>query len=173
MGYKIMKQHQIHQPVISDLAFVAENSSITGEVQIGDYSNVWFGAVLRGDYQPIVIGKYTNIQDLTTIHIGEKTPVQIGDFVTIGHNAIIHGCSIQSFVLIGMGAIILDGAIIQEYSIVGAGSLVTQNKTFPPGMLIMGSPAKVVRPLTDQEKEDIRLSACHYVEFAKKYTTQN
>lgn len=156
-------------PSISDSAFIAHNSSIIGDVTIKANANIWFGAVLRGDINKITIGFGSNVQDNCTIHITRTAETIIGDYVTIGHNAIIHGCIINNNCLIGMGSIILDGVEIGEYSIVGAGSLVTRNKKFPSGVLIMGSPAKVIRDLTIEEKESIKQSALNYIEETKEY----
>jgi len=156
-------------PSISDSAFIAQNSSIIGNVTIKDNASIWFGAVLRGDINKITIGKGSNVQDNCTVHITSTAETIIGNYVTIGHNAVVHGCNINNNCLIGMGSIILDGAEIGEYSIVGAGSLVTRNKKFPSGVLIMGSPAKIVRNLTEEEKDNIKQSALNYIEEAKEY----
>lgn len=164
----------IHQfdgqiPSVHKNSFIASSADIIGNVFIGQCSNIWFGAVLRGDVNYISIGKYTNVQDNCTVHNEGKFPVNIGDYVTIGHNAIIHGCKISSYTLIGMGSTILNGAEIGEYTIIGAGSLVTQGKKIPSGVLCMGVPAKVIRELTIEEKEGIKKSAQHYVETSMKY----
>ncbi|NDL67360.1 gamma carbonic anhydrase family protein [Clostridiales bacterium F-3ap] len=164
-----MTRHTREEPAISDLAYVADNAKVTGKVRVGDHSSIWFGAVLRGDLQPITVGSHTNIQDNAVVHINHDAPTVIGDYVTVGHDAIVHGCTVGNNVLVGMGSIILDKAVIGDNSIVGAGSLVTQNKKFPPGVLIVGSPAKVLRHLTEQEIELIRQSALHYVENAKDF----
>jgi carbonic anhydrase/acetyltransferase-like protein (isoleucine patch superfamily) len=146
---------------------------VIGRVEIGEESSVWFGAVLRGDVNSIRIGRRSNIQDNCTIHVDEGAhPTTIEDEVTVGHNAILHGCKIQSRVLIGMGAIILDGAEIGEDCIVGAGALVLEGAVIPPGTLALGLPAKKFRPLTDQEVEMIRGSAAHYVKQAKEWREQ-
>lgn len=164
----------IHQfngqiPKIHKQSFVAISADIIGNVLIGQHSSIWFGAVLRGDMEQISIGAYTNVQDNCTVHTDEDFPVYIGDSVTIGHNAIIHGCKISSNALIGMGSTILDGAEIGEYTIIGAGSLVTQGKKIPSGVLCMGVPAKVIRDLTIEEKESLKNSWEHYVELSKEY----
>jgi len=164
----------IHQfngeiPTLREDSFIASSANVIGKVSIGQCSNIWFGAVLRGDMDYISIGEYTNVQDNCTVHTDEGFPVYIGDYVTIGHNAIIHGCTISDNSLIGMGSTILDGAEIGEYTIIGAGSLVTQGKKIPSGVLCMGVPAKVIRELTMEEKEGLRKSAQHYVELSKKY----
>ncbi|SEF87525.1 Carbonic anhydrase or acetyltransferase, isoleucine patch superfamily [Caloramator fervidus] len=157
-------------PKIHETVFIAEGAHIIGDVEIGEESNVWFNAVIRGDVNSIKIGKGTNIQDNTTIHASTgQSPTIIGDYVTIGHNCIIHGCKIGDYSLIGMGSIILDNAEIGEYTIIGAGSLVTQNKKIPPRVLCMGSPAKIIRELTDEEIEYLKNSAKHYIELSKNY----
>lgn len=167
----------IHQfegqiPNVHKNTFIASSADIIGNVSLGEFSNIWFGAVLRGDMDFLSVGSYTNIQDNCTIHNDENFPVDIGDYVTIGHNSIIHGCKISSNTLIGMGSTILNGAEIGEYSIIGAGSLVTQGKKIPSGVLCMGVPAKVIRELTTEEKESIKKSAQHYVLLSMKYITK-
>ncbi|KRQ86189.1 Acyl-[acyl-carrier-protein]--UDP-N-acetylglucosamine O-acyltransferase [Caloramator mitchellensis] len=157
-------------PKIDESVFIAEGARIIGDVEIKRDSNVWFNAVIRGDVGSIKIGEGTNIQDNATVHVStNKSPTVIGDYVTVGHNCIIHGCKIGNFSLIGMGSTILDDAEIGEYTIIGAGSLVTQGKKIPSGVLAMGSPAKVVRELTVEEIEYLKKSAEHYIELSKKY----
>ena len=164
----------IHQfegqlPKVHKYSFIAGSADVIGNVIIGEYSNIWFGAVLRGDEDSLSVGDYTNIQDNSTVHNDKDFPVVIGDYVTIGHNSVIHGCKISNNSLIGMGSTILNGAEIGEYTIIGAGSLVTKGKKIPSGVLCMGVPAKVVRELTVEEKESIKKSAQHYVELSMKY----
>lgn len=154
-------------PVIDESCFIAENAAIVGDVVIGENSNIWYGVVIRSEWQPTTIGKNTNIQENSTVHIDHDFPTTIGDEVTIGHNCIIHGCTIENNVLVGMGSTILNGAEIGENTIIGAGSLVTQNKKIPSGVLCMGSPAKVVRELTKEEIESIKISAKQYVELGE------
>ncbi len=156
-------------PKIGKKVYCAERAVVIGDVTINDYGNIWFNTVLRGDVSPIVIGASTNVQDNSTVHTSAGCPTNIGANVTIGHNCIIHGCTIEDECLIGMGSVVLDGAVIGKNSIVGAGSLVTKNKTFPEKSLIIGSPAKVIRTLTEQEIEGIRNSSKHYVENALCY----
>ncbi|MGH4138844.1 gamma carbonic anhydrase family protein [Clostridium sp.] len=165
----MMHQFDGKIPKVHKHTFIASSAEVIGNVSIGEYSNIWFGAVLRGDMDYISIGTYTNVQDNCTVHNDEDFPVCIGDYVTIGHNAIIHGCSISSYSLIGMGSTILNGAEIGEYTIIGAGSLVTQGKKIPSGVLCMGVPAKVIRELTIEEKENLKKSAQHYVELSMQY----
>ena len=152
-------------PKIAESAFVAESADIIGDVTIGENSTIWFGAVLRGDEGKIVIGENSNIQDNATVH----SNTTIGNGVTVGHNAIVHGCEISDNCLIGMGATVLDGAKIGEGSLVGAGALVTGGKVFPPKSLILGSPAKLVRELTDEDVTATIKNAEEYVMLGKKY----
>lgn len=164
-------------PDIDKSAFIAPSADIIGEVTIGKDSSVWFGCVVRGDIHKIEIGARTNIQDLSMLHVTHFTkedrsdgnPTIIGDDVTIGHRVMLHGCEIQNACLIGMSATILDGAVIGEESIVGAGSLVTKNKKFPPRSLIMGSPAKLIRELSDEEVTTLYKSAQNYVDYKNRY----
>lgn len=165
------------EPKIASSVFIAPSADIIGDVDIGENSSVWFGCVLRGDVNYIKIGKNTNIQDLSMIHVTHYTnedksdgfPTYIGDNVTIGHKVMLHGCTIGDSCLIGMNSTILDGAVIGKESIVGAGSLVTQNKIFPPRSLIMGHPAKVIRELSDEEIISLYKSANNYVKFKNSY----
>jgi len=165
-------------PKIASSAWIAPSADIIGDVEIGEDSSVWFGCVVRGDVHYIKIGKRTNIQDLSMLHvthykkerkIGDGYPLIIGDDVTIAHKVMLHGCIIEDACLIGMNATILDGAKISKESIVGAGSVVTSNKTFPPRSLILGAPAKVVRELSDEEIENIYKNARNYVNYKNKY----
>jgi len=164
-------------PKIAKNVFVAPSADIIGNVEIGEDSSIWFGTVIRGDVHYIKIGARTSIQDLSMIHVthykksdmSDGYPTIIGDDVTIGHKVMLHGCKIGNGCLIGMSATILDGAEIGEGSIVGAHSLVTQNKKFPPRSLIMGSPAKVVRELSDEEVAGLIEHAKRYVEFKNEY----
>jgi carbonic anhydrase/acetyltransferase-like protein (isoleucine patch superfamily) len=157
-------------PKIEPTALVHESAQVIGNVQIGEQSSVWFGAVLRGDVNAITIGKRSNIQDNCTIHVDEgKFPTIIGDEVTVGHNAILHGCKVHDRVIIGMGAIVLDGAEIGEDSIVGAGALIPEGTRVPPKTLFLGLPAKQKRLLTDRDLVMIRDSARHYVEQIKNW----
>ena len=151
---------------IAEWVYIAEGAKIIGDVTIGEDSSVWYNAVIRGDSNSIVIGENTNVQDNAVMHTSHKHALQIGDNVTIGHGAIVHGCTVGNNVLIGMGAIILDGAVIEDNCIIGAGALVTQNKVVPEGSLALGNPAKVVRELTEEEKESILKNADEYSEEA-------
>jgi carbonic anhydrase/acetyltransferase-like protein (isoleucine patch superfamily) len=164
-------------PKIHKKAWVAPGASIIGNVKIGKDSSIWFGVVIRGDVHKIRIGKRTSIQDLSMIHVthykkpnmSDGNPTIIGDDVTVGHKVMLHGCTIENGCLIGMNATILDGVVIGEGSIVGAHSLVTSNKIFPPHSLIMGSPAKVVKQLTQKEVDSLKEHAKRYVAFKDEY----
>ena len=165
----MIKEVKGRKPIISESCFIAENAAVVGEVTIGKGSSVWYGTCIRSDMDKTIIGENTNIQENSTVHNDFGIPTIIGDNVTIGHNCIIHGCTINSNTLIGMGSIILNGAEIGENTIIGAGSLVTQNKKIPSGVLCMGSPAKVVRELTEEEINSIKESAEHYVDMASMH----
>lgn len=157
-------------PVIHETVFVAEDAVIIGDVEIGENSSVWFGCILRGDVNYIRVGKRTNIQDSTVIHVSSKTrPTVLEDEITIGHRVTLHGCHIESNCLIGIGSIILDGARIGRHSLVAAGSLVTPNTIVPPRSLVMGSPARVKRELTGEEVEKYSRNWPNYVELSKIY----
>jgi len=164
-------------PKVKENVWVAPNSTVIGNVEIGKESSVWFGCVIRGDVHFIKIGDRTNIQDLTMIHVTHYTkpdmsdgyPTIIGNDVTIGHKVMLHGCTIEDACLIGMNSTILDGAVIGKESIVGAGSLITGGKKFPPRSLILGSPAKVIRELSEDEVNELYRSAKRYVDFKNKY----
>lgn len=148
--------------------WIAENATLIGKVIIGEEVGIWFGAVIRGDNEPVVIGKRTNIQENTIIHMDKDFPVIIGDGSTIGHKSMLHGCKIGNNTLIGMSSILLNGSKIGNNCIVGAGSLITEGKQFPDGTLILGVPARVKRDLTEQEIKNNKWSADHYVKNYKK-----
>lgn len=156
-------------PQISDSAWVADSAQVMGNVELADDANVWFGAVIRGDNESIRIGRRTNIQDMSVLHTDMGMPLTLGDDVTVGHQVMLHGCTIGDGSLIGIGAVVLNGAKIGKGCLVGAGSLVTEGKEFPAGSMILGSPAKVVRQLTPAQLEGLRLSAQHYVGNARRY----
>lgn len=157
-------------PAIGAGVFLAETAAVIGDVVIGAHSSIWYATTVRGDVMPIRIGARTNIQDGTTIHVTSgKFGTTIGDDCTIGHNAIVHACTVEDFCLIGMGAIVMDGARIGRGSLVGAGALVTPGTIIPPGSLVLGSPATVKRPVDDKERAQIEYGAKHYVELAREY----
>lgn len=157
------------KPKIHPNSFVAEGCHIIGDVELKEYANIWFGSVLRGDIAKIEIGCCSNIQDLSALHTDHHVPCIIGNHVTVGHKAILHGCKIEDHCLIGMGAIILNHAHIAKNSIVAAGTLITERKSFPERSLIMGSPGKVVGEVSDEQIEKMQKNAFHYVENAKIY----
>jgi carbonic anhydrase/acetyltransferase-like protein (isoleucine patch superfamily) len=156
-------------PDIADTAWVADSAQVIGNVSMADSASAWFGVVVRGDTERIVIGKNTNVQDGSVIHAGPGFPTILEDNVTIGHQVMLHGCTIGEGSLIGIQAVVLNGAKIGKHCLVGAGSLVTENKEFPDGSMILGSPAKVVRPLTPEQIEGLKRTALHYVENARRY----
>ncbi|WP_432665396.1 gamma carbonic anhydrase family protein [Wukongibacter baidiensis] len=156
-------------PNVHDSCYVAETAQIIGRVTLKENVNIWFGTVLRGDGNSIEVGANTNIQDNSVVHINDDTPTTIGENCTIGHCAIIHGCTIGNNVLIGMGAIVLDGAVIEDNVIVGAGALVPQGKRIPKNSLVLGSPCKVVRQLTEEDLKGLEESATLYVNRSKEY----
>lgn len=157
------------KPSIHESALLTDGVNIIGDVVIGEQSSIWFNSVLRGDIYPIRIGKYTNIQDNSTVHVGYDCPTVVGDYVTVGHNVILHGTTVGNNCLIGMGAILLNYSEIGENCIIGAGTLITERKKIPPNSLVLGSPGKVVRELTSEEIAEIRLSAIKYNEVAEEY----
>ncbi|HJE02410.1 gamma carbonic anhydrase family protein [Aliarcobacter thereius] len=156
-------------PEIHTKAWIAPSADVIGRVKLAEDVSVWFGCVIRADVNEVIIGKNSNIQDLSCIHTDKDSKTIIGENVTVGHKVILHGCKIEDNCLIGMGATILDNAVIGEGSIVGANSLVTYGKVFPPKSLIMGSPAKVVRELSDDEVKGLKEHALHYVEYKNDY----
>lgn len=154
---------------IDESAFVTKNATVLGDVTIGKDVSIWFSAVLRGDINSIVIEDGSNVQDNATVHVDKEYGVKIGKNVSVGHNAIIHGCTIEDDVLIGMGAIILNGAHIGKNTIIGAGALVTEGKTIPEGSLVVGSPAKVIREISPEQLEGLKENARNYVHEGKEF----
>lgn len=157
------------KPIIADTAYIADFVTITGDVQIGEYSSIWFNTVIRGDVSPTIIGNRVNIQDQCCLHQSPNKPLIIEDGVTVGHQVLLHSCIIRKNALIGMGSIILDGAEIGEGAFIGAGSLVPPGKKIPPNCLALGRPAKVVRELTDEDLKDMERIRREYVEKGEYY----
>ena len=158
-----------HAPQIHPTAFVADNAQVIGRVHMAEDSSVWFGVVARGDTDDIRIGRGSNVQDNTVLHTDDGIELVIGEHVTIGHQCMLHGCTIGDHTLIGIGAIVLNGAKICRHCLVGAGALVTEGKEFPDGSMIIGSPAKAVRQLTPEQIEGLKLSAQHYMDNARRF----
>jgi carbonic anhydrase/acetyltransferase-like protein (isoleucine patch superfamily) len=156
-------------PRVAASAWVADNAQVVGQVTLAEDSSVWFGATLRGDTEPITVGRGSNVQDGSVLHTDVGLPLVIGERVTVGHNVMLHGCTIGDESLIGIGAVVLNGARIGRNCLVGAGALVTEGKEFPDGSMILGSPARVVRSLTPEQIEGLRQSAQHYIENARRY----
>ena len=159
-------------PTIDPTAWVAPSADLIGDVRLGRRSSVWFGAVIRADNTPILIGEDSNVQDGAVGHSDPGAPLIIGARVTVGHQAILHGCTIGDGALVGMGARILNGAVIGANCLVGAGALVTEGKIFEPGMLIVGSPARAIRALSAEQIAKLQLSALHYAEKAAHYAAR-
>ncbi len=158
------------RPAIDPTAYVAEAAVVIGDVVIGSESSVWFHAVVRGDVHHVRIGARSNVQDNATIHVvSGRFATILGDGVTVGHNAVLHGCTVEDGALVGMGAIVLDGAIVGAASLVGAGALVTPGTAIPPRSLVLGSPARRVREVSDAELARLRTSAANYVALARRY----
>ncbi|MBT3275189.1 MAG: gamma carbonic anhydrase family protein [Spirochaetales bacterium] len=156
-------------PKYERAAFIAPNAVVVGDVELGTDCSIWYGVIIRGDMSPIRVGDRTNVQDNSVLHVAQNMPLIIGSNVTIGHAAIVHACTVQDNVLIGMGACIMDGAIIPSNCMIGAGALVPPGKTYPEGSLVVGSPARVVRSLRDDEIAALEKRVIHYVENAKRY----
>ncbi len=157
-------------PRLAASAFLAEGSVVVGDVEIGEASSLWFGTIVRGDVNHVRIGARTNVQDLTVVHVTSRThPTVIGDDVTVGHRAVLHGCTIHDRCLVGIGAIVLDGAVVGPDAMIGAGALVPPGMVVPPGALVLGAPAKVKRQLTADEVAFLRTSAANYAGYAARY----
>ncbi|MCW1916912.1 gamma carbonic anhydrase family protein [Luteolibacter sp. GHJ8] len=168
-----IERYESYSPQIDPSAFIAASGDVIGRVKLGAESSVWYNATVRGDINEIVIGPRSNVQDSAVIHVSDDLPTIIGELVTVGHSAILHACTIKDEVLVGMGAIVLDGAVIGERSIIGAGALVTGGTVVPPGSLVLGSPAKVVRTLSPEEQEKVKVWAEKYVTQSKKYLARD
>jgi carbonic anhydrase/acetyltransferase-like protein (isoleucine patch superfamily) len=161
-----------HSPKIARSAFVAESADVIGEVEIAANSSIWFQTVLRGDIEPIRVGGHSNIQDGSVLHTIMGAPVTVGDWVTVGHRVVLHGCTVESHCLIGMGAIVLNNARVGEGSIVAAGALVLENTVIPPHSLYLGVPAKFQRHLTDADRMFIDAHATHYLQYKENYLAE-
>jgi carbonic anhydrase/acetyltransferase-like protein (isoleucine patch superfamily) len=151
------------KPKFGKGVFIAKTATVVGDVTLGAHSSVWYGAVLRGDINRIVVGHHSNIQDNAVLHLADDFPCFVGNWVTVGHGAIVHACKLGDDVLVGMGAVILDGAVIGRQSLIGAKALVTQGTKIPPGSLVLGVPAKVIRALTKKERAGLKWWAEKYV----------
>lgn len=162
-----------HWPQIEESVFVAASANLIGRVTIGEESSVWYNSILRGDINEIVVGPRSNIQDGAVLHVESNRGCYIGELATVGHGAIVHACHVGDEVLVGMGATVLDGAIIGERSIIGANTLVTMNTEIPPGSLVLGSPGKVVRSLSEDEQAEVKVWAEKYVENRRKFLARN
>jgi carbonic anhydrase/acetyltransferase-like protein (isoleucine patch superfamily) len=165
----MIREYSGRTPKIADSAFIAESADVIGEVEVAANASVWFQTVLRGDIEPIRIGAHTNIQDGSVLHTIMGSPVIVGDWVTVGHRVVLHGCTIESHCLIGMGAILLNNVRVGEGSIVAAGALVLENTVIPPRSLYVGVPARFQRQLTDADRVFIDAHAQHYLQYKENY----
>ncbi|BBC38186.1 Anhydrase [Streptomyces graminofaciens] len=161
------------EPDVEEAAFVSPTSTVIGDVTLHAGASVWYGAVLRAEFEPIVVGAGSNVQDNCTLHVDPGFPISIGERVSIGHNAVVHGATVEDDCLIGMGATVLNGAVIGAGSLVAAQALVPQGMRVPPGSLVAGVPAKVKRPLTDEERAGVTLNGTHYTELAKAHQEEH
>lgn len=157
------------KPVVDEKTYISENASLVGDVTVMRGASVWFSAVVRGDNAPVAIGECSNVQDNATVHAGTGYPVVIGKKVTIGHNAIVHGCTVGDNVIVGMGAVIMNGAHVGSNSIIGAGALVREHMDIPEGSVVVGSPARVIKEVTDAQREIIEKNAQQYINLAGIY----
>ena len=160
-------------PDVKKAVFVAGSADIIGEVELGKNSNIWYNCTLRGDIAPVIVGENTNIQDNSVLHVAHDLPCIVGNNVTVGHGVILHGTVVKEGCLIGMGAILLNNSVIGEYSVVGAGALVTEGKEFPPRSLIIGSPAKRIREITDEEIKKMKANIDEYIELGRDTAASN
>jgi carbonic anhydrase/acetyltransferase-like protein (isoleucine patch superfamily) len=156
-------------PKLAEGAWIADSAQVIGDVTLGANASVWFGAIVRADNEPMTIGAGSNVQEAAVLHSDPGFPLVIGESVAVGHQVVLHGCTVGDGSLIGIGAVVLNGAKIGKHCLVGAGSLVTEGKQFPDGSMVMGSPARVVRQLTPEQIEGLRQSALHYTENAARY----
>ena len=157
------------QPQLGRNVFVADGAQLIGDVEVGNESSIWFGSVLRGDINRVVIGHHTNIQDLSVCHVADEYACRVGDYVTVGHRTILHGCAVHDEVLVGMGAILMNGVAVGSQSIIGAGALLTEGLEVPPGSLVYGAPAKIISRLGDKERGQIKSWAEKYCRVAASY----
>jgi len=164
-----IESYESHSPEIHPSVFVAASADVIGRVKLHEESSIWYHTTLRGDINEIVIGPRSNIQDNAVVHLADDYGCYVGELVTVGHSASIHACTLKDEVLVGMGAIVLDGAVIGERSIIGAGAVVTGGTVIPPGSLVLGTPAKVVRTLSLKEQQGVKYWAEKYVRQAKKF----
>ncbi|MGI3131591.1 gamma carbonic anhydrase family protein [Halopseudomonas pachastrellae] len=153
-------------------AWIADSAAVIGKVTLEAGANVWFGAVIRGDVERITVGEHSNVQDGAVMHADSGVPLTLGKGITVGHNAMLHGCTVGDYSLIGINAVVLNGAKIGKHCIIGANSLIPEGKEIPDGSLVMGSPGKVVKTLNEQQKKMLELSAAHYVQNAKRFREQ-
>ncbi len=156
-------------PRVAEGVFLAENSTVIGDVELSEGANIWYGTVLRADEGPIVIGKNTNVQDNATVHTTSQFPVVLGDNITVGHNAVVHGCVVGDGTMIGMGAVVLNGAKIGKNCLIAAGALIKEGAEIPDGSLCVGVPAKVIRQIDEETKKGILANAEMYVSLAKEH----
>ena len=164
-----MQKKRTYSPKVGKKVYVDPAAQVIGRVTLGDYSSIWPGCVLRGDINRIVVGQYSNIQDLSLLHVEKDRACRVGDYVTVGHQVTLHACTVKDQTLIGIGSILLDGSVVGEGTILGAGSLVTQGQKLKPGSLYFGRPAKWVRFLTKQEIKGLKAWAKRYVGYAKEH----
>jgi Carbonic anhydrases/acetyltransferases, isoleucine patch superfamily len=164
---------QEHMPDVHDSAYMAPTAVVIGRVKMGENSSIWFNSIARGDINTVTIGSNTNIQDLCTLHVTHENGVAVGDRVTIGHGAVLHGCKVEDDCLIGMGSVVLDGASIGKGSIVAAGAVVAPNTVIPPDSLVMGVPGRVMRRLHEREQQNFAKNWQGYVQYSKKYADPN
>ncbi len=157
------------KPKLGRSVYIAPGAAVVGDVTLGDFSSVWFNAVLRGDINRIVIGHHTNIQDNAVLHLADALPCILGNYVTVGHGAIVHACTVGNEVLVGMGSTLLDGVVVGDQSLIGARALVTPRTQIPPGSLVLGAPARVVRELSPSERAGLKVMAEKYVRLAAEY----
>lgn len=161
--------YQGKKPQLGRDVFIAEAAQLIGDVAVGDGSSIWFGSVLRGDINRVVVGHHTNIQDLSVCHVADAHACMVGNYVTVGHRAILHGCTVQDEVLVGMGAVLMNGVVVGSQSIIGAGALLTEGLEVPPGSLVYGAPAKIVSRLAEKERAAIKSWAEKYCRVAASY----